>query len=110
MFTAEDARNAVIEYEEYSRNCILTNLVNQEENAKALVAFETAIREKAANGFTQLKVKCSLPGEEYISDLEKYLKETEIKTILKYLGYNISIKNISVSFDEVEPSFFIISW
>ena len=110
MFTAEDARNAVAKYEKETKQRTLENLLKIEKNSEALVVVEKAIYEKAANGFTQLKIKCSLPGEEYISDLEKYLKETEIKTILKYLGYNITTKSISVSFDKFEPSYFIISW
>jgi hypothetical protein len=109
MFTAEDARKAVIQYEEYVKQSTLTNLVNTGNNPEALTVYENAIYEKANKGHTNLTVKL-VRGNQYSNDLEKYLVNSDIRTILKYLGYKVSSNDVRTSAYDTEIDSYTISW
>lgn len=83
MYTAKQARDTVVKYEEAAKQKTLENLLNKEDNSIALQIFETEIESLASKGSSILLINHLKP------DLFKLFETTDIKNILKYLGYNI---------------------
>lgn len=83
MYTAKQAREDVTKYEDEVRINTLENLLNKQDNEIALQIFEAEIESLANKGSTTLLINHQKP------DLFKLFETTDIKNILKYLGYNI---------------------
>ena len=82
MYTAAQAREDVKKYEAHIRLETLDNLLAKEDNNIALQIFESEIESKASKGCTALIASKG-------SELYDLIETTDIKTILKFLGYNI---------------------
>ena len=98
MYTAEDARNSVIKYEIVTKQKTIDNLMDNVDNKLAYDIIIEEIRTRAMKGETKMLI---LSGTEAMS----LFNDTEIKTILRFLGYDIKtdvVNNIPVSH--------IISW
>jgi hypothetical protein len=83
MYTAKQAREAVNKYEEDTKQRTLENLLEKENNSMALQIFEEEIFELASKGCSILNINHLKP------ELLKLIETTDIKTILKFLGYSI---------------------
>lgn len=88
MYTARQARDAVTKYEDEVRQKTIENLLNNEDNNIALQIFEDEIASIASKGNTTLFINNDNKPELY-----NLLETTDIITILKFLGYKISINN-----------------
>lgn len=88
MYTARQARDAVTKYEDEVRQKTIENLLNNEDNNIALQIFEAEIESIASKGYTALIINNYNKPELY-----NLLVTTDIITILKFLGYKISINN-----------------
>ena len=98
MYTAEDARNSVIKYEIVAKQKTIDNLMDNVDNKIAYDIIIEEIRTRAMKGETKMLI---LSGTEAMS----LFNDTEIKTILRFLGYDIKtsvVNNIPISH--------IISW
>lgn len=84
MYTAEQAREDVKKYEDKVRITTLENLLNKQDNEIALSIFEAEIESMASNGNTGISINKNNKQELY-----NLLETTDIKTILKFLGYKI---------------------
>lgn len=82
MYTAAQAREDVKKYETHIRLETLDNLLAKEDNVIALQIFEPEIENQASKGCTVLIASKG-------SELYDLIETTDIKTILKFLGYNI---------------------
>ena len=85
MYTAEQARNDVKKYEDEVKLTTLENLLSKQDNEIALQLFEAEIESLASKGYTTLVINHLRP------ELFKLCETTDIKNILKYLGYSIEI-------------------
>ena len=85
MYTAEQARADVKKYEDEVRINTLENLLNKQDNEIALSIFEAEIESLASKGYTTLVINHLRP------ELFKLCETTDIKNILKYLGYSIEV-------------------
>lgn len=83
MYTAKQARDTVVKYEEAVRQKTLENLLNKEDNSIALQIFEAEIESLANKGSTTLLINHLKP------ELLKLCETTDINLILKYMGYSI---------------------
>lgn len=99
MYTANQAREDVKKYEARIKEQTLEKLLEKEENANALQIFETKIFSLASEGNTKLVFT------HREQELFKLFKKTDIKLILKYLGYSIKVEEEYGSLKE-----FTISW
>lgn len=88
MYTAEQAREDVKKYEDNVRINTLENLLNKQDNEIALQIFEAEIESMASKGNTAIFI-----NNDYKPELYNLLETTNIKTILKFLGYKITINN-----------------
>ena len=88
MYTAEQAREDVKKYEDEVKKSTLENLLNNEDNNIALQIFEAEIESMASKGNTALFI-----NNDNKQELYNLLETTDIKTILKFLGYKITINN-----------------
>ena len=88
MYTAEQAREDVKKYEDTVRITTLENILNKQDNEIALSIFEAEIESMASKGNTALFINNDNKPELY-----NLLETTDIKTILKFLGYKITINN-----------------
>lgn len=86
MYTAEQARADVKKYEDEVRINTLENLLNKQDNEIALSIFEAEIESMASKGNTALFI-----NNDNKQELYNLLETTDIKTILKYLGYSIEV-------------------
>ena len=82
MYTASQAREDVKKYETYIRQETLDNLLSKTDNDIALQMFEPEIESRASKGCSALIVSKG-------SELYELIETTDIKTILKFLGYKI---------------------
>ena len=85
MYTAKQAREDVTKYEDEVRINTLENLLKKQDNEIALQIFESEIESLANKGYTTLLINHLKP------ELFKLCETTDIKNILKYLGYSIEI-------------------
>lgn len=85
MYTAEQARNDVKKYEDEVKLTTLENLLSKQDNEIALQLFEAEIESLANKGCTTLVINHLRP------ELFKLCETTDIKNILKYLGYSIEV-------------------
>lgn len=88
MYTAKQARDTVAKYEEAVKQNTLENLLNKQDNEIALQIFEAEIESMASKGNTALFI-----NNDNKQELYNLLETTDIKTILKFLGYKITINN-----------------
>lgn len=88
MYTAEQAREDVKKYEEEVRMNTLENLLTNQDNEIALQIFEAEIMSAAFKGNTALFI-----NNDNKQELYNLLETTDIKTILKFLGYKITVNN-----------------
>ena len=88
MYTAEQARADVKKYEDEVRINTLENLLNKQDNEIALSIFEAEIESMASKGNTALFI-----NNDNKQELYNLLETTDIKTILKFLGYKFTINN-----------------
>ena len=95
MYTAAQARETVKEYETHVKEKTLENLLVKEENQLALQLFENEIYNMASKGNTMLLIN------DENNELFKAFQSTDIKTILRFLGYSI---------DTVYGDYFKIKW
>ena len=84
MYTAQQAREDVNKYEAHVREETLENLLKHTHNSIALEIFEAEIESLASKGHTKLFI-----NRYNYSELYDLIQETDIKTILKFLGYSI---------------------
>ena len=98
MYTAEDARNSVIKYEIVTKQKTIDNLMDNVDNKIAYDIIIEEIRTRAMKGETKMLI---LSGTEEMS----LFNDTEIKTILRFLGYDIKTDVVNN-----KPISFIISW
>lgn len=84
MYTAEQAREDVKKYEARVKEETLENLLSKQDNEIALQIFEAEIESMASKGNTKLFI-----NRYNHSELYDLIQETEIKTILKFMGYSI---------------------
>jgi hypothetical protein len=89
MYTAAQAREDVKKYEDTVRITTLENLLNNQDNEIALSIFEAEIESMASKGNTALFIN----NNDNKPELYNLLETTDIKTILKFLGYKITINN-----------------
>lgn len=98
MYTAEDARNSVIKYEIVTKQKTIDNLMDNVDNKIAYDIIIEEIRTRAMKGETKMLI---LPGTEAMS----LFNDTEIKTILRFLGYDIKTNVVNN-----KPESHLISW
>lgn len=98
MYTAEDARNSVIKYEIVTKQKTIDNLMDNVDNKIAYDIIIEEIRTRAMKGETKMLI---LPGTEEMS----LFNDTEIKTILRFLGYDIKTDVVNN-----KPERHLISW
>ena len=82
MYTASQAREDVKKFEINTKQLTLENLLTKEDNNIALQIFESEIESRASKGCTALIASKG-------SELYDLIEATDIKTILKFLEYNI---------------------
>ena len=95
MYTAKQAREDVAKYEDEVRINTLENLLNKQDNEIALQIFEAEIESLASKGNTALFI-----NKDNKQELYNLLETTDIKIILKFLGYKITVNN----------KYYTISW
>lgn len=83
MYTAQQAREDVKKYEAHIKLETLENLLSKEDNSIALQIFEAEIESLASKGQTALVINKST------GELFDLINDTDIKTILKFMGYSI---------------------
>ena len=83
MLTAIDARQKAKKFEEEQKSLILENLMENVDNKIALEIFEEEIDSLATKGNSILYIN------ETKKELLNLIETTDIKTILKFLGYLI---------------------
>lgn len=88
MYTAEQARNDVKKYEDEVKLTTLENLLSKQDNEIALQIFEAEIESMSSKGNTALFI-----NNDNKQELYNLLETTDIKTILNFLGYKITINN-----------------
>ena len=98
MYTAEDARNSVIKYEIVTKQKTIDNLMDNVDNKLAYDIIIEEIRTRAMKGETKMLI---LSGTEAMS----LFNDTEIKTILRFLGYDIKTDVVNN-----KPERHLISW
>ena len=98
MYTAEDARNSVIKYEIVTKQKTIDNLMDNVDNKIAYDIIIEEIRTRAMKGETKMLI---LSGTEEMS----LFNDTEIKTILRFLGYDIKTDVVNN-----KPERHLISW
>lgn len=98
MYTAEDARNSVIKYEIVTKQKTIDNLMDNVDNKIAYDIIIEEIRTRAMKGETKMLI---LSGTEAMS----LFNDTEIKTILRFLGYDIKTDVVNN-----KPERHLISW
>ena len=98
MYTAEDARNSVIKYEIVTKQKTIDNLMDNVDNKIAYDIIIEEIRTRAMRGETKMLI---LPNTEAMS----LFNDTEIKTILRFLGYDIKTNVVNN-----KPESHLISW
>ena len=99
MYTAEDARNSVIKFEIDTKQKTIDNLMDNIDNKIAYDIIIEEIKTRAMKGETKMFI--SQINEELMSLFIK----TDIKTILRFLGYDIKTDVVNN-----KPISFIISW
>lgn len=99
MYTAEDARNSVIKFEIDTKQKTIDNLMDKVINEIAYDIIIEEIKTRAMKGETKMFI--SQINEELMS----LFIETDIKTILRFLGYDIKTDVVNN-----KPISFIISW
>ena len=85
MYTAEQAREDVKKYEDKVKISTLENLLSKQDNEIALQIFEAEILSLASKGYTTLLINHLKP------ELFNLCETTDIKNILKYMGYSIEV-------------------
>ena len=98
MYPAEDARNSVIKYEIVTKQKTIDNLMDNVDNKLAYDIIIEEIRTRAMKGETKMLI---LSGTEEMS----LFNDTEIKTILRFLGYDIKTDVVNN-----KPERHLISW
>jgi hypothetical protein len=99
MYTAEDARNSVIKYEIITRQKTIDNLMDNDDNKIAYDIIIEEIKTHAMKGETKMLI---LPKD--IEEMSLF-NDTEIKTILRFLGYDIKTNMVNN-----KPESYLISW
>lgn len=99
MYTAEDARNSVIKHEIVTRQKTIDNLMANADNKIAYDIIIEEIRTIAMRGETKMVI---LPKD---TEAMSLFNDTDIKTILKFLGYDIKTNVINN-----KPESYLISW
>lgn len=99
MYTAEDARNSVIKYEIITRQKTIDNLMDNDDNKIAYDIIIEEIKTHAMKGETKMLI---LPKD---TEEMSLFNDTEIKTILRFLGYDIKTNMVNN-----KPESYLISW
>lgn len=99
MYTAEDARNSVIKYEIVTKQKTIDNLMDNVDNKIAYDIIIEEIRTRAMKGETKMLILSK------DTEAMSLFNDTEIKTILRFLGYDIKTNVINN-----KPESHLISW